>query len=477
MKANGRTMNPLGYRTLWRRLALAPAMLGLISTSVIFGYASSALRKSYRDGAGFGSMQTSRVDADDSGAGDVPDGDLHARSRAQDPLENYRATLALLKKSYYNGPIDSRRTRTLTYEAIRGMLGSLRDQFTSFLDPDDWSQMKATTEGDFEGIGALLEQEGSQVRVVRPIETSPAEAAGLKTDDIVVSIDGESVRGLGVNDVVRKIKGQQGTRVRVGVQRGRVLLEFALMRALVEPPVVQHWMEDGNNKIGHIVLSEFNEKSIAQIQKAYGELISNGMQALVFDLRYNPGGLLETAEDVASLFIPKDLDSDLRNVVVYIHEGTGKEKGDRLRAPGFVMKRMPIVVLVNGNSASASEIVSGALKDYGIATLIGERTYGKGRVQTLYPLDDGSALRLTTALYYPPRHYDINFERDPDGQKIEGTGGIMPDIEIKQSPRWHAEDFKDKVNDLQLQAAIDFLRSRLTGKTVAEARDQLQIVR
>ena len=465
------------HSTLWQRLALLPAVVGLVSTSVIFGYASSALRKPVTESADGGYMQTSRVDADDSGASDTPDPDSRIRVRAQDPLDNYRITLALLKKNYYHAPIDARRTRTLTYEAIRGMLGSLRDQFTSFLDPDDWSQMKATTEGDFEGIGALLEQEGSQVRIVRPIETSPAEAAGIRTDDVVVSIDGVSVRGLGVNDVVNKIKGQEGTKVRLGILRGKTPLEFTLTRALVEPPVVQHWMEDGGSKIGHIVLSEFNEKSIAQMRKAYGDLGAQGMRALVFDLRFNPGGLLETAEDVASLFIPKDQDSDLRNVIVYIHEGSGKEKGDRLRTPGFSMKRMPMVVLVNGNSASASEIVAGALKDYGMATLMGERTYGKGRVQTLYPLDDGSALRLTTALYYPPRHYDINFERDPDGQKIEGTGGILPDIEVKQSPKWRAEDFKDKANDLQLQAAVDFLRSRLNGKTVAEAREQFRTVR
>jgi carboxyl-terminal processing protease len=470
-------MKRVSLQSFWQWLTLVPAVAGLVSTSVIFGYASTALKQTHRETVDAGTMQMSRVDADDSGASDTPDPDSRNHDRSHDPLDNYRTTLALLKKNYYGGPIDARRTRTLTYEAIRGMLGSLRDQFTSFLDPDDWTQMKATTEGDFEGIGALLEQEGSHVRIVRPIETSPAETAGIKMDDVIVSVDGASVRGMDVNDVVRKIKGQEGTKIRLGILRGKMTLEFTLTRALIEPPVVQHWMEDSDSKIGHIVLSEFNEKSIAQLRKAYTDLNEQGMRALVFDLRYNPGGLLETAEDVASLFIPKDQDTDLRNVVVYIHEGSGKEKGDRLRTPEFGIKRMPLVVLVNGNSASASEIVSGAIKDYGLATLIGERTYGKGRVQTLYPLDDGSALRLTTALYYPPRHYDINFERDPDGQKIEGTGGILPDIEVKQSPKWHAEDFKDKVNDLQLQAAIDFLRARLIGKTVAEATDQLQILR
>ena len=126
--------------SIWRQLALAPAAIGLVSTSVIFGYASSALRKPAPGNTDSAYMQTSRVDSDDYGAGDTPDPDSLVKGRAQDPLNNYRTTLTLLKKSYYNGPIDARRTRTLTYEAIRGMLGSLRDQFTSFLDPDDWSR-------------------------------------------------------------------------------------------------------------------------------------------------------------------------------------------------------------------------------------------------------------------------------------------------------------------------------------------------
>jgi carboxyl-terminal processing protease len=461
----------------WSRLTLIPAVVGLISTSVIFGYASSELRPSRPDNAEVSVIQTARVDADDQSREALPEISPRERDRAQDPLNNYKATLALLKKNYYGAPLDSKKTQQLTYEAIRGMLGSLRDQFTSFLDPDDRNQMKATTEGDFEGIGALLEQDGSQVKIVRPIETSPAEAVGIKADDIIIGVDGVSVKGQPLNDVVRQIKGKEGTQVRIRVQRGNSALEFTIVRALVEPPVVQHWMEDSDNRIGHIVLSEFNEKSIAQIRKAYEDLSAQGMRALVFDLRYNPGGLLETAEDVASLFIPKGQNSELHNVVVYIHEGTGKEKGVRLHSPDFAMKRMPMVVLVNGSSASASEIVSGAIKDYGVATLIGERTYGKGRVQTLFPLDDGSALRLTTALYFPPRHYDINFERDPEGAKIEGTGGILPDIEVKQSPKWHQEDFKDKANDTQLLSALNFLRARLDGKTIAEAKEQVQTVR
>ncbi len=384
-------------------------------------------------------------------------------------LGNYNEVLQVLKTNYYSSPFESRQKRHLTYEAIRGMIFSLKDQFSNFLDPDDWNQMLATTEGDFEGIGALLEQDGDNLRVVRPIEGSPAEAAGIKSGDCISSVDGNAVNGKNINSVVRKIKGKEGTKVKVGIFRGSEKLEFDLTRTLVEPPVVKFWMEDDNDKIGHIVLMEFNEKSVPQLQKAIDKLENLGMKALVFDLRYNPGGLVETSVDVASLFIQKDSVPALRNVVVYTAENGGKEKAMHLRDPEFAIQKTPILLLANGSTASAAEIVSGSMKDYGVATIMGERTYGKGRVQTLYPLEDGSALKLTTSLYYPPKHYDLNFERDEDGGKIEGTGGILPDIEVRQSPKWRPEDFNNKTDDLQLQTALRFLRSRLHGKTVAQA--------
>ena len=387
---------------------------------------------------------------------------------------SYKETLRILNRNYYGSPFQTGKTRKLTYEAIRGMISSLNDQFSSFLDPDDWNQMLATTEGDFEGIGALLEQDGERLRVVKPIEGSPAETAGILTGDYILSVDGVAITGQGLNEAVRKIKGREGTKVRIVILRGSQKLDFNLVRTLVEPPVVKFWMEDDENKIGHIVLMEFNEKSVPQLQKAAERLESLGMKALVFDLRYNPGGLVETSVDVASLFIPKDSNSALKNVVVYTAESANREKAMHLREPEFALRRVPILLLVNGGTASAAEIVSGAMKDYGVATLMGERTYGKGRVQTLYPLEDGSALRLTTSLYYPPKRYDLNFERYEDGTKHEGTGGILPDIEVKQSSNWRPEDFKDKLNDLQLQTALRFLRSRLSGKSVAQASDEVK---
>ena len=283
--------------------------------------------------------------------------------------------------------------------------------------------------------------------------------------------------GQDVNEVVRHIKGKRGTKVRLTIARGKQTLDFTLPRSLVEPIVVKYWMEDTQAKVGRILLKEFNKKSVDQMNKAFDALQAQGMRALILDLRYNPGGLLDSAIDVASVFIPENKNPDLHNVVVWMREGSGGEQKRLLGAVDTTYThKVPLALLVNGGSASASEIVSGAIKDYGIATLIGERTYGKGRVQTLIPLQDNSALRLTTQLYYPPKHHDINFKRDEDGSRIEGTGGILPDITVKQSPKWKPEDWNDKANDTQLHAAVDFLRSRLGGSTIAQATLQAQQV-
>ncbi len=402
-------------------------------------------------------------------------GDDDQDSSEIDPVDDYKAAMALLKKSYYGEKIDTKRERQLTYEAIRGMVGGLKDRFSSFLDPDDWAQMQATTDGDFEGIGAVLAHEGNNTRIVEPIETGPAEKAGVKADDLVVRIDGISMVGQDLNEVVRRIKGKRGTRVRMTLQRGKQFVEVSILRTRVEPPVVKYWMEDTHNKIGHILLKEFNKRSVDQMNHAFTELQAQGMRALVFDLRFNPGGLLDSAVDVASIFVPENQQPDLHNVVLFMREGSGSEQKrllSQIETP--FARHMPIALLVNDNSASASEIVAGALKDYGIATLIGDRTYGKGRVQTLIPLQDNSALRLTTQLYFPPRHKDLNFSRDEDGNRIPGTGGILPDIEVKQSPKWHLEDWNDKVNDTQLHASLDFLRARLNGETIAQAAQRIQ---
>ena len=430
--------------------------MGCLLRRWFFGYASSDLfpdRNKIRERSSY----TISL-ADTQGVENLNTQDAETSDRKSDPIADYRSTLQLLKKYSYGTNVDAKKTRQLTYEAIRGMLASLQDPFTSFLDPDDWAQMQSTTKGDFEGIGALLQPSGHEVKIAEPIEGSPAEKVGLQSDDIVVKVDGESVVGKNINEVVKRIKGKPGTKVKLGILRRKEVLTFVITRANVIPPVVKHEMIDKDRKIGYIFLKEFNERSTEQLNTAFESLKKQGMKALVFDLRGNPGGLLDTAIQVASTFIPRNSKEELKNVVVFTREGSGQESRRTLRGDAYQLDGIPFVVLVNEGSASASEIVSGAIKDYGVGTIIGERTYGKGRVQSLFPLGDASALRLTTALYFPPSHNDINFKHDEDGVRIPNTGGILPDIEVKQANNW--KGFKDKANDKQLQSGIEFLRSK-----------------
>jgi carboxyl-terminal processing protease len=394
------------------------------------------------------------------------------RANAQEddaPYALYREALSALKREYFGGTMPGKKERELTEAAMRGMLYTLNDPFTSFLDRDEWNQMQQTTRGDFEGIGAVLEPFGQIVRVVRPIPDSPAYKAGVKAKDEVISVGAvdktgkvyktTNTLGKNINEVVKLIKGPAGTKVQITVMRKNVAkpLVFMLTRQHIEPPVVSYWMEDKANGIGRIVLNEFNEKSDVQFDKALTELDKQGLKALVFDLRYNPGGLLNVAVDMGSKFID-------RGPVVLIQEKNGQRHELRSRSNVRKVGDIPTVVLINENSASASEIVAGALQDYKIAQLIGQHTFGKGLVQTLIPLSDGSALRLTTAKYFTPAGRDINNKYDDEHRLIPNSGGVKPDIEVTQSEAWTEQDFEDKVNDTQLKRALEVLRAKLTAR-------------
>ena len=397
------------------------------------------------------------------------DSALVGRANAQSddgPYAAYTEALQEIKKEYYGDPIDAKKNKELTFAAIRGMLYSLNDPFTSFLDPEEWQQMRQTTSGEFEGIGAVLEPFGKDVRVKNPLPDTPAFKAGIKSGDIIMSVGTHNpstgkltktttTLGKDINDVVKLIKGPRGTIVTITVIRkgANQPLTFLLKRAHIEPPIVRYWMEDKKAGIGHILLNEFNEKSDKQLDKAWTELEKQGMKSLIFDLRYNPGGLLNVAVDIGSRFIDS-------GPVVIIQEGRGGvRQGLKMRPGQHTHDRIPMVVLANENSASASEIVAGAIKDNETGILMGEHTFGKGLVQTLFELHDGSALRLTTAKYFTPKGNDISNKYDEDHRPLFGTGGIKPDIEVKQSEDWSDQNFDDKKNDTQLQAAIEYLRA------------------
>ena len=401
---------------------------------------------------------------------------MRAAHAADDhPYAAYREAMDALKQNYYGKDLSTAKSnRDLTEAAIRGMLYSLNDPFTSFLDKEEWDQMQQTTRGDFEGIGAVLEPFGQDVRVVRPIPESPAFKAGLKAKDVILSVDeyagdkkvkNRPTLGMHINDVVKLIKGPKGTKVGITVMRKGAAqpISFVITRAYIEPPTVQFWMEDDKNKIGRILLNEFNEKSDAQFARALDTLQKQGMKALIFDLRYNPGGLLNVAVDIGSRFVEKA-------PVVVIQEKSGYKQPIPARGRR-ALKGIPMAVLINENSASASEIVAGAIKDYSAGTLIGQHTFGKGLVQTLFPLDDGSALRLTTAKYFTPKLNDINNKFDDDHRPIFGTGGIKPDIVVKNPEDFVDQDWSEdnRKFDHQLKKAIEFLRTKLVAQAPATA--------
>ncbi len=372
------------------------------------------------------------------------------------PVELYWDVLSRLRSHYYQ-PVNEKQ---LTYAAIRGMLASLHDPYTRFMDPTEYRSMQEDTRGDFFGIGAQLQEKEGQIVIYRPIEGSPADKAGIKAGDVIVEVDRKPVAGMRVDDVVKKIRGPRGTKVELTIRRkGEAkLLHISIVRDLITSPVVYSYMEDEKLGIGRIRLEQFNEKCDQLLVQKVRELEAKGLRALILDLRYNPGGLLNVAVDVASRFIDN-------GVVVLIQEKNGQIT--KLHAErGRALKPYPLVVLVNEWSASASEIVAGAIRDNKRGVIIGETTFGKGLVQTIFQLQDSSAVAITTAKYLTPSGYDLNRKVDPDGNEIR-RGGIQPDIVVKQSEEM--TDIDDRAHDVQLQKAVEYLREKLTAPKVASA--------
>jgi carboxyl-terminal processing protease len=372
------------------------------------------------------------------------------------PVELYWDVLSRLRSHYYQQVNE----KQLTYAAIRGMLASLHDPYTRFMDPTEYRSMQEDTRGDFFGIGAQLQEKEGQIVIYRPIEGSPADKAGIKAGDVIVEVDRKPVAGMRVDDVVKKIRGPRGTKVELTIRRkGEAkLLHISIVRDLITSPVVYSYMEDEKLGIGRIRLEQFNEKCDQLLVQKVRELEAKGLRALILDLRYNPGGLLNVAVDVASRFIDN-------GVVVLIQEKNGQIT--KLHAErGRALKPYPLVVLVNEWSASASEIVAGAIRDNKRGVIIGETTFGKGLVQTIFQLQDSSAVAITTAKYLTPSGHDLNRKVDPDGNEIR-RGGIQPDIVVKQSEEM--TDIDDRAHDVQLKKAVEYLLEKLTAPKVASA--------
>ncbi len=320
----------------------------------------------------------------------------------------------------------------------RGLLESLDDPYSVYYNKEEFAEMMEGTSGTFEGIGAYLTQdpENKDIIVVKPIKDSPAEKAGMKAEDLVVEVDGEDVTGQDLNIVVSKLRGPKGTKVKVGVKRASEddIIYFDLVRAEVNALSVDYKMLDG--KIGYIEISEFADDTANQFREAYDDLEGQGMEKLIIDLRSNGGGYVDIAVEIADRLV-KD------GVIVSVKEKHGlsykyEDKGDDK------FMKVPCVLLVDGNTASASEILTGALKDHGLVTIIGTQTFGKGITQIITPLDDGSGVKITNSTYYTP-----------NGENIHGVG-ITPDIEVE----WDSEQYKKDGTDNQLEAAIEYLNKK-----------------
>lgn len=348
------------------------------------------------------------------------------------PTETYLSVLNIIRTEYATQVPGAKAPdpMRLTYAAIDGMLETLHDRYTEFWTPREYAQNMEETSGVFAGIGTTLDitKEG-RVVVLETIENSPAAKMGMLAGDIITHINNVPVKGKSIDVITEQIKGDPGTSLRLTVSRKNQPGPIQLMvtRAMVSSPLVEWRMEDPSAKIGYVSLSMFGEAADSQFSSAVTKLEKQGMRGLIFDLRDNPGGLLNAAQDLASRFVAK-------GTVVWIQEKSGKmsplsvEKNKHQNK--LHTKNYPIMVLVNGNSASAAEIVAGAIKDHQMGTLIGTRTFGKGLVQTIFPLDDDSAVKVTTQRYFTPNKNDINKRYDPQtGVRI--SGGIVPDVSVQ----------------------------------------------
>ena len=317
----------------------------------------------------------------------------------------------------------------------KGMLESLGDPYSVYYTEEAFTDLMESTEGTFYGIGVYLSQSIStnEIRVAKPIKKSPAEAAGILADDILIKVNDEDIRGQELSLVVSKVKGPEGTTVDLTFLREGEEYTVTVERAKVEVQTVDYRMEDEKEKIGYIQVTEYDDVTYSQFVEAIDALNEQGMKSLVLDLRGNPGGNVSTVVDMTDELIDE-------GIVVY----TEDRDGNRQDYPSTEGKRFDgeIVVLVDGNSASAAEIMTGALKDYEVATVMGTTTFGKGIVQRVFSLGDGTAVKITVENYFTPNGHNIH--------KV----GIEPDVVVE----FDADAYKKDETDNQLNAAIDYLK-------------------
>ncbi|GBE06086.1 MAG TPA: S41 family peptidase [Nitrospirae bacterium] len=402
-------------------------------------------------------------------------------------VKTFAEVLSLVKKNY----VDEVDNKEMIYGAIKGMLNAL-DPHSSFMPPEMFKEMQISTKGEFGGLGIQISIKDGILTIIAPIEDTPAYRAGVKAGDKIIKIDGESTKDMSLNDAVTKLRGKKGTSVTITISRKDLQKpkDITIVRDIIKIKSVKSRVID--ETIGYVKLTQFQERTAADLKKVMRELRKQELEGFILDLRNNPGGLLNVSIDVASQFLPPD------TLVVYIKDKSGERLEYRTRNRSLEFD-YPMIVLVNGGSASASEIVAGALQDWGKAVILGTQTFGKGSVQTVIPLSDGSGLRLTTARYYTPKDRSIQATGiEPDivvSQGPNGKGKFHPTIrekdlkghlenehekesvkEEKEIKEGKAEEESGKVSDgaaedidIQLQRAIDLLKTWKVFKKLPKA--------
>jgi carboxyl-terminal processing protease len=367
--------------------------------------------------------------------------------------------IAIIKK-YYVRDIGA---QELIYGALKGMLSEL-DPYSEFLPPKKFEDMKSETEGEFGGVGLVVSMRDKQLTVVSPMEGTPAERAGVKAGDVIVKIDDVNVQELSFSDAVEKMRGKPGSKVVLSIMRAEEekLLTIPVKRAIIEIENVKDALilEEG---IGYVRIVDFGKRTRKMLHEAMGELETKGVKALILDLRNNPGGLLESAVEVSNMLVRKG------SLIVYTKDRTGEEQL-RFVSNGVRYREFdPLVILVNKGSASGSEIVAGAVKDTEQGVIIGEKTFGKASVQTVIPLRDQSALRLTTAEYYTPSGISIHQKGiEPDyvvEYKNERLKELMENIDQPLTERdeylYKGEKRKELLfSDSHVQRALKIIKEK-----------------
>ena len=402
---------------------------------------------------------------------------VNAEVEGYETVKVFTETLSIIKKNY----VEDVKTKDLVYGAIKGMLNSL-DPHSGFMTPEAYKEMQVDTKGEFGGLGIQIGMKDNFLTVIAPIEDTPAYKAEIKAGDKIVKINDETTRDMSLQDAVSKMRGPKGTSVKLTIVREGWTepKDFTIVRDIIKVKSVKYKVLE--NGMGYVKLTQFQEQTASDLSDALAKLNDEKVGSLILDLRNNPGGLLNSAVDVSSQFLPAG------KLVVYIKDKAGEKTEYKTGGNRPSYDNVTMVVLVNQGSASASEIVAGALKDWRRAVILGVQTFGKGSVQSVIPLSDGSGLRLTTARYYTP-----------SGTSIQSKG-IVPDIavkiEAKNGAKEHAvvrekdldrhlkndkgEEKKpvepetaplevSEKDDIQLQRAIDLLKTWKVFKELPKA--------